>query len=122
MSQVSTIPTAEEHEVMAAAVNAVLVRCQQVGRAHMTPQDARVATTVAKAIMSIGPAENVVTLGAPQTQPNREGNSNEQTVVQLGWPLGLGSLFRHLKESLRFLCGQAIGAVLPARQRDLRHR
>ena len=69
MSQVSTIPTAEEHEVMAAAVNAVLVRCQQVGRAHMTPQDARVATTVAKAIMSIGPAENVVTLGAPQTQP-----------------------------------------------------
>ena len=59
---------------------------------------------------------------APQPEANREGDSDEQTVVQLGRPFALRSLFRHLEESLRFLCGQSIGAVLPARQRDFRHR
>ena len=61
-------------------------------------------------------------LTSPQSKPHGERYTDEQTVVELGRLFGLRSLFRHMKESLRFLCGQSVGAVLPSRQRNLGHR
>jgi hypothetical protein len=69
-SLASQLPTQDEHEVRAAALNAVLTRGRQLGRMFFTAEDAKVAETMVRTMMMLKPVGDGVREGAPQTMPS----------------------------------------------------
>ena len=61
----------DEHAVRAACQNAVLLRCQQLGRAYFSAEDARAADMMTRVLMQLEAIDvpDTARLDAPQTLP-----------------------------------------------------
>lgn len=61
----------DEHECRAAAINAVFLRCDQLGRNFFTAEDARASDLIVRALMQLQTisVEQNANIIAPQTLP-----------------------------------------------------